>query len=349
MSMPSILPLFVVLLLLWGAAMALVPRLTHRRLRENAQAWLFLAPAAVVLLVFWLLPVGASVLVSFTSWMGSAKFSNVAWVGVANYLRALHDTTFHQVLYNTINYALYSVPLTMAVALGLALLLSGPLRGRAVWRTIYFIPYITTWVAISIVFKYLFNEQFGLINFLLEKVGFSGPGWLNEPRGIVELLLNGLGISISKPLHPLLAGPSLAMFAVILTSVWRDAGYFMIIYMAGLNNIDRQYYEAASLDGARWWQRFRYITLPLLSPVTFFIVIIAVIAAFKVFTPMYIMTPNGSPGGTTETLVSYLYKTGFAGYRELGYASAIAYILFVMILLLTLLQNRLFGRKVQYG
>lgn len=340
---------FVLTVLLWSGAMVFVPRISAKGVRENLQAWLYLAPAAVILLLFWLLPVIGSVLVSFTDWIGAATFTDVSWVGLANYMRALKDTEFHQVLYNTINYVLYSVPLTMAAALGLALLLASPIRGRSFLRTVYFVPYITTWVAISIVFKYLFNEQFGLMNFLLEKGGMAGLGWLNEPRGIIELLLSGVGFTPSKPLHPLLAGPSLAMFAVILTSVWRDTGYFMIIYLAGLNNIDRQYYEAANLDGARWWQRFRYITLPLLSPVTFFILVIAVIAAFKVFTPMFIMTPNGTPGGTTETLVSYLYKTGFAGYRELGYASAVAYILFVLILLLTLLQNRLVGRRVQYG
>jgi multiple sugar transport system permease protein len=329
--------------------MALAPRLHHKSLRENLQAWLYLAPAAVVLVWFWLAPVLASVFVSFTNWTGSAQVSDVSWTGLENYVRAIKDPEFHQVLFNTINYVLYSVPLTMAAALGIALLLQSQARGRGVFRTIYFLPYVTTWVAISVVFKYIFNEQFGLINYLLDIVGLPGLGWLNEPRGVIELLLGACGISVEGQLHPLLAGPSLAMFAVILTSVWRDAGYFMVIFLAGLHNIDKSYYEAANLDGAGRWQRFRHVTLPLLSPVTFFILIVAMIAAFKVFTPMFIMTPNGSPGGTTETLVSYLYKVGFAGYRELGYASAVAYILFVLILLLTLVQNRVFGRKVQYG
>lgn len=266
-----------------------------------------------------------------------------------NYRRALADDQFIQVLYNTVNYVLYSVPLTMAAALAVALLLNSQVRHRGIFRTLYFLPYVTTWVAIAVVFKYIFNEQFGLVNHLLDSAGLPVFGWLSEPRGVIELILLGLGFELDGQLHPLLAGPSLAMFSVIMTSVWRDTGYLMIIFLAGLQNIDQSYYEAANLDGAGRWQKFRHITWPLLTPVTFFILIVTMIGAFKVFIPMFIMTPGGTPGGTTETLVSYLYKTGFVGYRELGYASAIAYILFVIILVLTLLQNRFFGRRVHYN
>ena len=333
----------------WLAGFATLKKIRHRKLRENVEAWLYLAPAAIVLFGFWFLPVVFSVIVSFTDWMGAAKLSDVVWLGIQNYTRALTDEKFAQVLYNTINYVVYSVPLTMAAALGVAVLLNAQVKAKGIFRTIYFLPYVTTWVAISIVFKYIFHEQFGLVNYLLEAVGLSGFGWLNEPRGIVQMMLEGLGMDFQEaPLHPLLAGPSLAMFSVILTSVWRDLGYFMVIFLAGLQNIDRSYYEAAEIDGAGPWQKFRMITWPLLSPTTFFILIVSMIAAFKVFTPMFIMTPGGTPGGTTETLVSYLYKIGFTGYRELGYASAIAYILFVIILVLTVVQNKVFGSKVQY-
>lgn len=336
-------------LLLWVCCMKFAPRIRHKQWRDNLEAWLYLAPAAVVLLTFWFLPVLFSVLVSLTDWTGAARFSEVAWAGAGNYLRAFGDKQFHQVLYNTINYVVYSVPLTMAAALGAALLLRGQARGRGLFRTIYFLPYVTTWVAISIVFKYIFNEQFGLINYVLELLKLPTFAWLNEPRGIIEMALQWAGIGFKAPLHPLLAGPSLAMFSVILTSVWRDLGYFMIIFLAGLQNIDRTYYEAANLDGAGAWQKFRFITWPLLAPINFFILIVAMIAAFKVFVPMFIMTPDGTPGGTTETLVSYLFKIGFAGYRELGYASAIAYILFGIILMLTIFQNLFFGRRVHYN
>jgi multiple sugar transport system permease protein len=138
------------------------------------------------------------------------------------------------------------------------------------------------------------------------------------------------------------------MFTVILTSVWRDIGYFMVIFLAGLQNIDRTYYEAAEIDGASKTQQFRHITWPLLSPTTFFVLVIAMITAFKIFVPMYVMTPTGGPGSTTNTLVFYLFQQGFLGYQDLGYASAIAYVLFVIILLLTVIQNRVFGKKVHY-
>jgi multiple sugar transport system permease protein len=335
----------------WWAFMLYALRwLRPGSLQRNVEAWLYLAPAGAVLLVFWFLPVLFSVAVSFTDWTGAANFSTVKWVGPRNYRRAASDDEFSQVLYNTFNYVIYSAPLTVIAALGIAALLNSNIAGRNFFRTIYFLPYITTWVAISIVFKYIFNEQFGLANDLLRRLHLPQLGWLNEPRGVVEMMLSGgLGIKFSEPLHPLLAGPSLAMFAVILTSVWRDTGYFMVIFLAGLQNIDRTYYEAAEIDGASSWQRFRHVTWPLLSPTTFFVLVVSMIAAFKVFVPMYIMTPGGTPAGSTQTLVSYLYKAGFGGYRELGYASAVAYILFVIILVLTLVQNRVFGKKVHYA
>lgn len=334
----------------WAIALWAIRIIRHTYIRENVEAFLYLLPAALVLLAFWFFPVVFSIGVSFTDWTGASNLDTVTWTGIENYARALSDPQFRQVLYNTTNYVLYSVPLTVAGALGIAALLNSPIRARNVFRTIYFVPFVTTWVAISIVFKYVFNEQFGLVNYLLHNAGLPTFGWLNEPRGIVEIFLqDGLGIQLKEPLHPLIAGPSLAMFAIVLTSVWRDVGYFMVIFLAGLQNIDRTYYEAAEIDGANPLQRFRHITWPLLSPTTFFVLVVSLIAAFKVFVPMYVMTPGGTPGGTTETLVSYLFKVGFTGYRELGFASAVAYILFLIILMLTVLQNRFIGRRVHYG
>lgn len=337
------------LIIAWAFALGATGGIKRPKWRETTEAYLYLAPAAIILLVFWFIPVGFSVLVSFTDWVGASRMSTVNWSGATNYKRAVTDPDFRLILYNTINYVVYSVPLTIAASLGVASLMNSKIRGRNAFRTIYFLPYITTWVAISIVFKYVFNEQFGLANYMLEKMGLPTFGWLSESRGIIEMVLrDGLGLPLPARMHPLLAGPSLAMFSVVLTSVWRDVGYFMVIFLAGLQNIDRSFYEAAEIDGASPWQRFRHVTWPLLSPTTFFILIISMIAAFKVFVPMYIMTPTGGPGRTTETLVFYLYKVGFLGYRELGYASAVAYILFVIILLLTVLQNRIFGKKVHY-
>ncbi|MCX7716924.1 MAG: sugar ABC transporter permease [Candidatus Sumerlaeaceae bacterium] len=334
---------------LWGLALFGVGRIRNSRVRENLEAYLYLLPAASVLLVFWFIPVVLSIIISFTDWQGASRFSTVRWVGAANYIRAAGDEAFHKVLYNTINYVIYSVPLTLLGALGVAMVMNSNIRGRNVFRTIYFLPFITTWVAVSVVFRYVFNESFGLANYILHSLHLPGFGWLSEPRGIFEMFLRGaLGIPLPDKLHPLLAGPSLAMFTIILTSVWRDIGYFMVIFLAGLQNIDRSYYEASEIDGASRWQQFRHITWPLLSPTTFFILIISMIGAFKVFVPMFIMTPNGGPDRTTESLVFFLYKVAFAIDKDMGYASAIAYILFGIILALTLIQNRVFGRRVHY-
>lgn len=333
----------------WCLAMYATRYLRHAGRREATEAYLYIFPAAAVLAVFWFFPVIFSILVSFTNWKGAARMANVDWIGIDNYRRALADPDFRQILWNTLNYVVYSVPLTIVGALGVAVLMSEKGRFTNVFRTIYFVPFVTTWVAVSIVFKYVFNDSFGLANYLLLKAGLPTFNWLNESRGIFELVIRDMiGIPFPAAPHALIAGPSVAMCAVIISSVWRDIGYFMVIFLAGLQNIDRAYYEAAEIDGASQWQRFKNITWPLLSPTTFFILIIAMIAAFKVFVPMYVMTPNGGPGRTTETLVFHLYKVGFIGEKDLGYASAVAYVIFVIILLLTVVQNRAFGRKVHY-
>jgi multiple sugar transport system permease protein len=322
----------------------------------GGRAYLYLLPAGIILLVFWLLPVILSLLVSFTNWYGGDTASDVRWVGWKNYTRAIADPRFRQTLWNTVNYVLWSVPLTILLSLGSALLLNMRIRGVAFFRTIFFLPYVTTWVAISIVWMYIFQRNSGIANYVLgDFLGWGRLDWLIEPRGVVEMSLTGLGhlLGILAPddkialANPILAGPSLSMFSIILTSVWRDAGYFMIIFLAGLKNIDASLREAAAIDGAGPWQRFRAITLPLLSPITFFVAIMAVIQAFKVFVPMMIMTPGGGPSFTTSTMVYYLYDEGFHSWR-LGYASAIAYLLFIVILAITLLQNRVFGRRVFY-
>lgn len=342
----------VFLILIWGGLLYGARFIKSRVFRENFEAYVYLAPAALLLLMFWFFPVVMSILISFTDWKGASRLDNVEWLGTHNYLQAFQDPNFHQVFWNTVNYVIWSVPLTLVASLGVAVLLNTKLVGSGVFRTIYFLPFVTTWVAVSVVFKYVFNEQFGLANYLLELVHLPTLGWLNESRGVVEMaggsICSMFGITPPKVWHPVLAGPSLSMFTIIITSVWRDLGYFMIIFLAGLQNIDRSFYEAAEIDGASRVQKFTNITWPLLSPTTFFILIISLITAFKVFVPQFIMTPTGGPGRTTETLVFYLYREGFMGYRNLGYASAVAYILFAIILLLTLLQNKFFGKKVHY-
>ena len=189
---------WLVALVLWAVAMYLTPRIQNKRLRNNLEAWLYLAPAAAVLFAFWFFPVLFSLVISFTDWFGAAQFSEVKWTALENYKRALADERFIQVLYNTINYVVYSVPLTMAAALAVALLLNSQVRNRGIFRTLYFLPYVTTWVAIAVVFKYIFNEQFGLVNHLLDSAGLPVFGWLSEPRGVIELILLGLGFQLDS-------------------------------------------------------------------------------------------------------------------------------------------------------
>lgn len=340
----------------------MTPSARSRRLKETLTAYGYLAPAASILLVFWFLPVIVSLIMSFGNMTALAPIDSYEFVGLTQYKRALQEDEFWLSLWNTVNYAIYHVPLTLVLSLGAALLLNSKIKGIGFWRTAFFIPYITTWVAISIVWGYLFHREYGLANYLLEVVSRgildleTDAGdpitwrleWLKEGRGIFEMLL---GVDFQpKPLHieQLWTGPSLSMFSIIITSVWRDIGYFMVIFLAGLQNIDRSYYEAAEIDGANAWQRFWTITFPLLSPVTFFLLVISLIGSFQVFVPMLVMTPNGGPAGSTQPLVFYIYDAGFRGNWQLSYAAAVAYILTVLILLLTIIQNKVVGKKVVY-
>lgn len=335
-----------------------------RQLNESLEGYAYLLPSGIILIIFWYLPVIISFAMSFGNVTALMPLEEMKFVGLRQYEEALTTVQFQQSFWNTMNYALYSVPLTLVVALAAAMLLNQPIKGRNFWRTIYFLPYITTWVAISIVFTYLFHRDYGIGNWLLNLVRVDllgmAPGrleWLSEPRGIWEMLVyqpllgteKGIVPSLPWGVDNLLAGPSLSAFCIILTSVWRDAGYYMVIFLAGLQNIDKSLYEAASIDGATGWKRFRHITVPMLSPVTFFLSIISVISALKVFVPQFMMTPTGGPNNTTTPVTMYLYQAGFTGEWKLSYACAVAYILTIIILVLTLAQNKLFAKRVEYG
>lgn len=330
-------------------------------LRENVEAWSYLAPATIILLIFWFMPVVVSLAMSFGNITALKPIDEMEFVGFQQYTMALADRNFQKTLWNTVNYVLYSVPPTLVIALAVAMLLNTKIRNRGAFRTIFFLPYITTWVAIAIVFRYLFHREFGLGNWLLgiisvDLLGMSSAWrleWLQEPRGIWEMMVFGpIGVSIADMpfgVDNIVRGPSLALTSIVMTSVWRDTGYFMVIFLAGLQNIDKTLYEAASIDGANAIDQFKSITFPLLSPVSFFLLIISMIGAFKVFVPQFMMTPTGGPDNSTMPLVMFLYQEGFSGEWRLSFAAAVAYILTMIILLLTLAQNRLFGRKVEYG
>jgi multiple sugar transport system permease protein len=267
------------------------------------------------------------------------------FVAFGNYFNLFSDPKFLKSLLNTFYYVLGVVPAGLFIALFIAVLLNQKIRFVPLFRTALFIPVITSTVAVSLVWKWIFNPRMGLANFALKAIGLKPALWLEEPAGIFNILLSPLHIKLPE----LLAGPSLAMCAIIIMSIWHALGYNVIIFLAGLQSIPRDYYEAAELDGAGKWHTFRNVTWPLLSPTTFYVLIMSTITAFQVFIQIYTMQGpvGGNPLGTTRVLVYYLYEKGFADW-QMGYANAIAFVLFLIILGLTLIQRKVVEKNVHY-
>lgn len=283
---------------------------------EARDAYLFLLPWMIGFLAFTIGPMLASLYISFTEW---EIVTPSVWVGPAQYLKLLRDDRFYLSLYNTAYYVFIGVPLHLFFALLAALAVNINLRGIRLFRTLYYVPSITPAVANAILWLWIFHPQWGLANAFLQAFGLKGLYWLQDPR---------------------LAKPSL-----IIMSFWSIGGQ-MVILLAALKGIPQTLYEAAEIDGANTWQRFRSITLPLLTPALFFNLIIAIIGAFQVFTQAYIMT-EGGPNYATLFYVLYLYRMAFENFR-MGYASAMAWVLFVIILFFTALQFRISERWVFY-
>lgn len=304
--------------------------------------YLYILPALVIIFVFRLVPILLSFVVSFFDWsiVGVGKF-----IGLSNYAKLIYDAEFWQSLLNTFYLVIFVVPISLILSLFFATLLNNIKKIKSFLRSIYFIPTVTSMVAISIVWKLIFNQQTGLANFFLAKIGIDPLGWLAESRGIFLLLLQNFGIEIPH----YLGGPSLALFSIIIVTIWKGLGYNTIIYLAGLQNIPNVYYEAADIDGAGKIKQFFKITWPLVSPTTFYVLMMTTIITFQVFSQIYLMTgpPVGGPLGTTKVIVYYLYDKGFGESNDLSYASAIALVLFAIILTLTLFQKRL-EKKVHY-
>ena len=295
-----------------------IRKVKRREWLDWLQGYAFLAPSFIVLMVFIYLPVVYAFGLSFFRWRilrGEPTF-----IGLANYEFLLTSEDFWQAMWNTVYFALGSIPTGMALALFIAILLNRPLRGLALYRTAYFLPTITSLVAVSVVWLWIYHPDVGLMNYLLNLFGLPSVRWLNEPRS--------------------------AMPALILLGIWRGLGYNVVIYLAGLQNIPQHLYEAAKIDGANRWQLFRHITWPLLTPTTFFILIIAVINSFQAFTQIHVMT-QGGPLGSTTVIVYYLYQQAFQQFN-MGYGSAIAVVLFLIILGLTLIQVKVLGPRVHY-
>lgn len=278
----------------------------------------FLMPNLLGFLFFIGVPIVASLGISFTKW---DLLSKPEWVGFDNYIALMSDRDFWAALGHTFYFIGGYLPLVIIGALAIALILNQKIKGRSFFRAAYFVPVITSWVAVSLIWKWLFNPVYGLVNYVLSWVGITGPAWLQDP--------------------------SWAMPAVILTSAWKDLGFVMVIYLAGLQGISPSYYEAADIDGATHWQKFCHITLPLLSSTTFFVTVISLINSFQVFDQIMIMT-EGGPAGSTSVIVEQIYNHAFR-YFEMGYASAISWILFLIIFIVTIIQIWFQKRMVSNG
>lgn len=312
------------------------PSRRRRYWRTTALAYLFLLPAVVVIAIFHFFAVGFAFYISLFNW----KVARGAFLALSNYAVIAQDSDFHQALVTTIWYAILTVPVSIALALLAALLLSRNLRGVTVFRTLFFIPYVTSTVAAAAVWRVIFRPD-GLISAFWTFAGAPSPQWLNEPRGLFQLALQPFGVVVPGWAH----GPSLALFCIAVMSIWYSQGFDTVVFLAGLTAIPKELYEAARLDGASEGQVLRYLTWPLLLPTTFFILVISVIGSFKAFNQIYIMT-GGGPAGTTTTVALLVYNQAFR-YGHLGYASSLAFVLFAIILGLTLVQFRVVGRSAR--
>jgi multiple sugar transport system permease protein len=231
----------------------------------------------------------------------------------------------------------------LGIALVLAYLLFQNIRGKSIYRMLFFMPYITSTVASAAVWAFLYSPDKGLINEILNVVGLQGPKWLNEPKGIFDLMASSGGLNLPA----WAAGPSLALVAVFIYTTWVFVGYDTTIFLAGLGNIPAELYEAARIDGASGWQLFRRITIPLISPQTFFLLILTVIGTFKAFNHIWVMTLGG-PGDATTTTSIMIFQQMYQ-FNRYGYSAALSFVLFIIILALTIIQNRVAGSRVVYA
>jgi multiple sugar transport system permease protein len=329
-----------------GGAIAVDERAASRRRRlfgENAQAYLFLVPALAFLGLFKILPAFYAVYISLFRW----DIIQGAFRGLDNYIdilwaNATRAQAFWQSLSTTFTYAAITLPIEMGLALVVAYVLFQKLAGRDIYRTIYYLPYVTSTVAAAAVFLWVFHPQYGPVNQLLGVFGITGLRWFQEPDGVFQMLGNALGIALPD----WAAGPSLALIGVAIFSIWHFLGFQILIFLGGLGNIPVEYYEAAKLDGASQWQLFRRITLPLLSPQIFFVFTIGSIGVLRAFNEIFVLT-NGGPLDTTRTVSMLVFRTFFQQ-GQIGLGSAMGVLLTVIILVFTLIQFRFLERRVNY-
>lgn len=288
-----------------------------RGIKRGLTVTTFLLPSLFGFTLFSLTPILRSFYLSFTSW---DILQPAQWAGLDNYRQLLTSEEFWRVIKNTLTYIVLYIPAILVSSLALASFLSRKFRGVIVYRVLFFLPVLTSWVAGSLVWRWILNYKYGVLNTLLGYFGIHGPAWLDDRRW--------------------------AMAGIVLASVWKDVGFTALIFLGALTGINAEYYEAASIDGATRWQRFRRITLPLVSPTTFFVLITSIIGAFQVFTQVMVMTQAG-PAGATQVIMERIYRYAFQFYK-MGYAAALSWMLFVAIFAATLIQWKLQGRWVNY-
>jgi multiple sugar transport system permease protein len=284
---------------------------------ERRWAVFFLTPSLVGFLAFTAIPVVASLGLSFVEWN---LIRTPEFVGLDNYARALHDPMFWRVLKNTAVYTVGTVPTSMALSLALALALNQKIRGVTLFRGLYYLPVVAPMVAVTMVWRWLYNSNFGIINYLLSLVNVPAIPWLTSTRW--------------------------AMPSVIIMSIWKGLGAGMVLYLAGLQGIPQHLYDAAAVDGANAWQRFRHVTLPMLATTTFFVMVTSIISSFQVFGQVYVLT-RGGPANATATMVYYIFQNAFQSFR-MGYASALSWLLFAVIFVFTLIQFGSQRERVYY-
>ncbi len=285
----------------------------QRVFRSNLVAYSFIAPNFIGFAVFTLGPILFAFALAFMHWDGS---NPIEFAGLDNFWRLFEDRVFQAAFWNTIIFTAFSVPTTLVCALGLAVLLNNKIFGRNFFRTLIFFPYVASLVAVAVVWNMLFHPEFGPLNMFLYSMGMDAsdlPGWA--------------------------ADKDWAMATVIMFGIWKNMGYFMVIYLAGLQGISSELYEAADLDGANVWQKFIYVTIPQLAPVTFFVSVMLVIQSFKAFDQIFVIT-EGGPGTSTLVLVYHIYNEAFISWN-LGYSSMVALVLFFMVLIITVAQFKL--------
>jgi len=288
--------------------------LKKKRSRELLLIYLFLLPAFAVFMLYRIIPLGWNLVLSFQEWKAIGPNP---WIGLSNYTKMFKDEVFWKSLSNTIIYFIVGSPIAIILAIFIAISVNQPLKGRNVYRALIFIPYPITPIAIGIIWQWLYNERFGLINYILRSIGIVDEG------------------------IPFLQSFRWALPSVILTSIWQVVGFFFILVLTGLQSIPSELYEAAIIDGASARNRFFRITLPLIRSTIFICFIVGIINSFTLFDLIYVMT-GGGPGHSTEILITYIYKNAFS-FGKMGYAASITIILFLFLLIITYLMNRVSG------